>query len=217
MLRYYHTAFHNIPNGVSVLDYGSRLSILPTISAASEIVLSDFSAVNRQALRDWLDNKEPPLFDWTDHFRYVVRELEGKGEEEVTRRQQEIRNVVKDVVHCDITQDPLIDVQYHKLYDVMSTAFVVEAVANSYEEYKHLLFRLTRLIKPGGHLLLCGVEDSQYYVIGDVKFRDIPLSSAMVVDAIRGCGFSDLKLNKVYPANMQRPCLFITALLRNSL
>ena len=121
MLRYYHTAFHNIPNGVSVLDYGSGPSILPTISAASktsEIVLSDFSAVNRQALRDWLDNKEPPLFDWTDHFRYVVRELEGKGEEEVTRRQQEIRNVVKDVVHCDITQDPLIDAQYHKLYDV---------------------------------------------------------------------------------------------------
>ena len=198
MLSCYHNTFKNLPNDLHVLDYGSGPTIVATISAAakaSEIVLSDFSPTNCQVVRNWLDKKQD-AFDWGNHFQFVVRELEGKGEEEVLRRQQKVREVVKSVVHCDLTQDPPIEESCNKLYDVVVSSFVIESIAKSYEEYKSLLFRLTRLVKPNGCLMIYGVENNQYYTIGDFKFQDFPVSSKMAMDAIKECGFFDIQIEK---------------------
>ena len=57
-LRCYHEAFKELPNGLTVLDYGAGPSILPTISAstkANEIVLSDYADQNCKALQQWLE------------------------------------------------------------------------------------------------------------------------------------------------------------------
>ena len=201
MLHCYHTAFLAVPKYVSALDYGSGPTILPTISAAtkaSEIVPSNFLLKNRQALQSWLESKGPHLFDWDDHFRFVVKELEQKAEEEAIQRQVEVRNIVKAVVHCDLTKDPPIEKEYNKLYDVVTTAFVIEAIANSYEEYKLLLYRLTRFVKPNGSLFLHFVEDSQFYYVDDLKFKDFPLSLEMVTNALEECGIRDLVITKGY-------------------
>ena len=80
-LRCYHEAFQSLPSSsnLKVLDYGSGPVIVATISAAtkaSEIVLSDYLDKNRKALQQWLDG-DCAAFDWSPHFRFVVRDLEG--------------------------------------------------------------------------------------------------------------------------------------------
>ena len=97
------------------MDYGCGPVIANTISAAakaSSIVLSDFTPNNRKALRQWL-NIDSAAFDWSPYFKYVVRDMEGKGEQEVKERQELVCKLVKAVVHCDITQDPPIDPDYN--------------------------------------------------------------------------------------------------------
>ena len=199
MLRCYHGAFQSLPSNITVLDYGSGPSVRLAISAAvkaSEMVLCDFSPANRQALRDWLDNKPDYEFDWGPYFRHVVRELEGKGEEEVANRQEDVRKLVKAVAHCDLTQDPPIEAKYNKLYDVVVSSFVVETIASDYEEYSALMARQTKLVKPGGCFILYGVENSEHYTVGNYTFKDFPVTSSMAIDAIKRCGFSDIHLDK---------------------
>ena len=151
MLRCFHGAFQNLPSNITVLDYGSGPSLRGIVSAAvkaSEITLSDYSVANRRALGDWLENK-CDAFDWNPHFSYVVRELEGmQGDDEVAKRQQEVRKIVKAVVECDLKKDPPIEAAYNKLYDVVVSTYVVETIAKSYDEYCSLVSRMTRLVKP---------------------------------------------------------------------
>ena len=197
MLRCYHGAFQSLPNNVTVLDYGSGPSVRATISAAvkaSEIVLSDYVPANRQAIRDWLENKHD-AFDWTPHFSYVVKELEGKGEDEVAKRQQDVRKLVKAVAHCDLTQDPPIEAKYNILYDVVLCSFVVEPVATNYEEYCTLVARFAKLVKPGGCFILYSTENSENYTVGSYTFRDFPVRSTMVIDAVKRCGISDISID----------------------
>ena len=136
-LRCYHEAFQTLPNSLKVLDYGSGPVMLATISAAakaSEIVLSDYTDPNRRALRQWLD-ADSAAFDWSPYFSFVVRELEGKGEKEVGEREEQVRKLLKAIVHCDVTQDPPIERGYDQLYDVVTSSLVMESTARNHDEY----------------------------------------------------------------------------------
>ena len=67
VLRCYHEVFKSLPSGLTILDYGSGAVVITTISAsvkASEIVWSDYTEHNREALRQWLDG-HPDAFVWS--------------------------------------------------------------------------------------------------------------------------------------------------------
>ena len=148
-LRCYHDALQSLPSSsnLKVLDYGSGPVILGAISAAtkaSEIVLSDYMDKNRKALQQWLDG-DPSALDWSPYFTFVVRDLEGKGEQEVAERQELVRKLVKAVVHCDITQDPPIERGYDQLYDVVISSLVLEGASDTVDEYASNASKLGQL------------------------------------------------------------------------
>ena len=195
-LDLYHQAFQSLPTGLRILDYGTGPAILTTISAAtkaSEIVLSDYSEVCRIALYQWLAG-DSEAFDWSPYFSYVVKELEGNGEgngdEEVAKRQTLVRNLVKAVVKCDLTQNSPIEPGYEQPYDVVISSLCIEAVIKSKDEYQPMLEKLVSLVKPGGHLLLYGVESqggSGYYVVGDETFSSVGRSLKFALHAMAEC------------------------------
>ena len=176
MMDPYYKAFQGLPSDLRILDYGTGATIFTSISAAtkaSEIILSDYSELCRTTLRQWLEG-DREAFDWSPYFRHVVKELEGKGEEEVAKRQTLVRNLVKAVVKCDITQDPPIEPGYEQPYDVVMSSLCIEAVIKSNDEYQQLLANLVSLVKPGGHLFLYGVDcpfEGGYYVVGNETFK----------------------------------------------
>ena len=191
-LDLYYKAFQSLPTGLRILDYGTGPVILTTISAAtkaSEIVLSDYSEVCRTALHQWLAG-DREAFDWSPHFSHVVKELEGNGDEEVAKRQTLVRNVVKAVVKCDLTREPPIEPGYEQPYDVVMSSLCIEAVIKSNDEYQNMLTKLVSLVKPGGHLLLYGVEvqgDGGYYVVGDENFSSVGPSLEFAMHAMLEC------------------------------
>ena len=199
MFRCYHDAFQLLPSNITVLDYGSGPSVALTISAAtkaSDIILSDYSPTNREAARDWLEHK-PDAFDWVPTFRYVVKDLERKGEDEVVKRQQSVRNLVRGIVDCDLTRDPPIEADYNQPFDVVVSSFVLKGVAKDYNEYCSSIARLTTLIKPGGCLMIYGVECGKGYTVANYTFKEFPVTSTMAIDAMKRCGFTNIHLDKV--------------------
>ena len=203
-LGLYHEVFQSLPAGLRVLDYGCGPSIRGAISAAtkaSEIVLSDYTEDCRTEVRQWLE-KDPNAFDWSHYFSHVVKDLEGKGEKEVEERQEEVRRLVKAVVHCDLTQDPPIERGYDQQYDVVMSSLCIDAVAGTREEYVQGVKKLAKLVKPGGILLLFGVEikgEEGFYVVGEKKFRAFGVSSDVTVKAMTDSGISgvDVQMLKI--------------------
>ena len=202
-LEFYHDAFQSIPSGVRILDYGAGPSIMPCISSvtkASEIILADYTESNLKALSQWL-NGDHDAFDWSPHFEYVIRQLEGKKDEDLKERQEKVRKTVKAVVHCDLTKDPPIH-ECYKEFDVVITSLVAEIVATNLDELTTYLERIGRLVKPGGTLLYYGVENRLgYYEVGDIRFPNMHATAEFVMNALKGAGFHHLCLRKYEPAN----------------
>ena len=101
---------HSTSKGVplKVLDYGCGPVIAYDISAAAEsatIVLAEYGETCRNALQDWL-NRSSSAWDWVPYIKYIICDLEGKDEDEVQKREDDLRKAVTAIVPCDITHDP---------------------------------------------------------------------------------------------------------------
>ena len=202
LLRCYHEAIQSFSNGLRGLDYGSGPSYFSTISVAtkaSEIVLSDYTESNLKALRQWL-NKDPDAFDWSPYFSHVVQKLEGKAEEEVEKRQELVREMVKAVVPCDLTQDPPIEGGYDKTYDVVLSSLCVCSASQTSKDYLQGIAKLGKLVKPGGTLLIyepemtkCGQD---VYYFGDSSFEYFGATSDFMMKSLKDSGFVDVSLKR---------------------
>ena len=176
-------------------------------------MLSDYAERNCKALRQWLDS-DPAAYDWSSSFKFVVQELEGKDEEEVKKRQDLVRKLVKAVVHCDITQEPPIQSDYDQLYDVVICCLVLEGTASISEEYAANFQRLGKLVKRGGSILIYGIENtSGYYTIGDSKFPNIHVTAESAKKVVEDSGFTDVNVELLHPSKEQhRVYRFIQAI-----
>ena len=123
-LKLLHNIFQSYgstPAGLKVLEFGCGPVPIYQCSSplhASEIVFAEYTERNRNTLQMWLDN-DPNAPDFIALFKYVVQNLEGKGEEEVVKRQDDLRRLVKGVIPCDILRDPpLLVPGYEGPYDI---------------------------------------------------------------------------------------------------
>ena len=194
ILRCFHEAFQGLPANQSVLDYGSGPSLLTAMVAApkaSEIILSDYSSKNREQLRKWLE-RGPTAFDWTPHITFLVSELEGKGVKAVSEREELVRAIVRDVVTCDMAQDPLIESSYGRVYDVVMSSLVLDTLPRTSQEFTDVLCRVGRLVKKGGSLFLYFAENVPLYKVGDITFECVSVNSDMVERAMEIAGISEI-------------------------
>ena len=103
--------------------------------------------------------------------RFVVRDLR-EGGARGGERQELVRKLVKAVVHSDITQDAPIERGYDQLYDVVIVSLVLEGTSDSIDGYASNASKLGKLVKPGGLILIYGVENKRgFYVVGDESFQ----------------------------------------------
>ena len=224
VLRCCHEVFQSLPGGLSVLDFGSGPSPYLAISAAakaSEIVQAEYTESNRKMLRQWLE-KDSDAYDWSPYFSHVVQVLEEKAAKEVEARQNLVRQLVKDVVCCDILQDPPIQSGYNKQYDVVMSSFCICSATRTEEEFLQAYKRLGKLVKPGGVLMTSGIEteecDTGAYYVGNARFLSFGVTREFRVKVIREAGFTDISiekadderiLSKEFPRRRSTLCVFM--------
>ena len=187
-------------HGFRVLDYGSGPVLAYAISAAklaSEVVFSDYLEKSRRSLRQWLSNEEG-AYDWRSHFDYVVRGLEGGGEEDVRAREKRLRSLCRSVVTCDVTQDPPIQKGAEGPYDVLSTSLCLESCCTSREEYQSVLKKLAGLVKEEGRVAIYSAERKYasvgFYTVGNDRFINLAISADFIRSALESAGFSDIAI-----------------------
>ncbi len=212
--KYYHETilkcfheFYNRPggaNGLKILEVGSGPVIAYQISAApfaSEIVLADLLDCNRDAVQLWVD-KSPNAHDWTPFVRHVVQTLEGKGEEEMARREEQLRKVVKAVSDCNVLNESMLPPGYEGPYDIIVESSVLDAVSKSKEEYVATMARMSKYLKQGGWFLsktpmVEGLSDPLHYGTGYSKGKPFVLLSVteeFIHSAWKEAGFTNIEV-----------------------
>ncbi len=195
-LEGYHKAYEKLPSGLKVLDYGAGPTILSIISAggrASEITLADIAESNREALRKWL-KRDPTAFSWSPFFDCVVQGLEGKSEQAAREREERVRQLVKNVVHCDINEDPPVQTGYEGPYDVVMDSWCLPYACPTREAYERGIAKLAGLLKEGGTLMIFGSQREQAgsYVVGSITYPSLPLSGEYVARVVQELGLTEV-------------------------
>ena len=195
--------------GLKVLEYGCGPVPVYMCSApryASEIVFADYTKANRDILRKWLDN-EPGCPDYTPIFKYVIQDIEGLQDGDsldvaVSQRQDDLRSLVKAVVHCDITQDTPIEPGYEGPYDVIYTSLCITVASTSVQEYSNNVQRLSKLLKPGGKLVINNAEARVAgntvftYYVNKEKFQAFSLTDDALIRLLEENGYRDISLTR---------------------
>ena len=200
----YHSITLPGKKSCKILDYGCGPVIAFGISAAgkaqvSEIVLAEYTPKSREAIQQWLD-KDALAFNWSPYFNYVVRNLEGKSEQDVVSREERLRSLIK-MASCDITLDQPIEKGYEGPYDVVLTMLAIESVCRSEGEYCIFIKRLSSLVEPGGHLLLIAklapLSQPMYYKVGNEDMYYYALSCDAVTNALKQASFVNISTTRL--------------------
>ncbi|KTF74693.1 hypothetical protein cypCar_00017812 [Cyprinus carpio] len=180
--------------GKRLIDVGSGPSIHSVLSACDhydEIVLSDFASNNRREIEKWLNNIEGSL-DWKPILQYVC-ELEGKSSPsdlEATLKQR-----VKKVLKCDVRLENPFYPHTLEPADCVITSLCLEAACKDIQTYCRALHGLTKLLSPGGLLVMIGVLGESFYKVDDQPFSCLRLSRDNIEEALSGLGFSIHEFN----------------------
>ncbi|KAJ8368553.1 hypothetical protein SKAU_G00085810 [Synaphobranchus kaupii] len=196
MLRHLNETFSsgNI-KGSRLIDIGSGPTIHGLISASKyfeEIMVSDFTDSNRREIEKWL-NKEEGRFDWSPTIQFVCElESRSRSSEEVEQR---LRQAVKQVLRCDVRQEN----PFHPLTvepaDCILSSLCLEAACKDLETYRRALQSIAALLKPGGVLVLIGVLNESFYIVGQQRFSCLVLSQSFIEETLRDLGFSIKQVN----------------------
>ena len=211
-----HRAYSDLQkSSLKVLDYGAGPTIFTVISAAqraSDITMADVVEGNRKALQKWL-KRDPTAYNWSPFFDHVVRKLEGGCEEGARGREERVREIVKNVVHCDINADPPVERGFEGPYDVVMDSWCLAYACTTKEAYEKGITKLVGLLKAGGTLMIFASQRTQpgEYHVGSATFPSLPLSGEYVGRVLQEKGLCEVCVTlrdrdeKIHPLESRDP------------
>ncbi|XP_077337985.1 nicotinamide N-methyltransferase-like isoform X1 [Lithobates pipiens] len=174
------------PGGIRgdvLIDIGTGPTIYTLLSACESfpyIIASDFTDQNRNELEKWLKN-DPEAFDWSEIVKTVC-EIEGKSRDKWEEKQNKLRSRIQKVLKCDVTRSNPLDPIEVPAADCLITSLCLETACKDLESYRCSIQNITRLLRPGGHLVLIGALGNTYYMVQQKAFFCLSLDK----DAVRG-------------------------------
>lgn len=183
--------------GRMLIDVGSGPTIHSVLSACQhydEIVLSDFSDSNRGEIEKWLENQVGCL-DWKPVLQHVC-EMEGKSQSDL---EAALKQRVKKVLKCDVRLENPFCPHTLEQADCVITSLCLEAACKDIHSYCHALHGLTKLLHPGGLLIMVGVLGETFYKVNEQLFSCLKLSKHDIEEAFQGSGLSIHEFN-ILPA-----------------
>ena len=167
--------------------------LTPLVPWVEEIHLADYLPANLQEVGKWL-GAEPDAHDWDINIRRAL-EIETQSEvtdEAIEARKELIRSKVTALKPCDVRQtQPLGD---GAVYDLVFSAYCVDAATDSKQEWRQLMSNLLRLCADDGTVVLLSAKNSKRYQVNDKFFPEASVDESDISMALAAAGFDPHQL-----------------------
>ncbi|XP_071969410.1 nicotinamide N-methyltransferase-like isoform X2 [Engystomops pustulosus] len=137
-------------------------------------------------LKRWVDRRTG-AFDWC-HAAQLHVDLEGKSDQ-LEDKEGKVRSALQHVVKCDLQKENMTEPIDLPLADCIISVVLLDYISKDQDDYIRYLRKFSKLLKPGGHLILIGVLDATYLTVGKDKFHVFNYNEEFVRKALVGEGF----------------------------
>lgn len=165
---------------LKLLDFGCGPVIYQLISLAplcSEIHMGDYVQDNLQQLRLWIE-EQPHAFNWDAFFEQALTlEKISVSEDTLQQRKQLLRNKVTRLLSVDARHPKPLKEHDGEQYNIVLSAFCLEAISTDIEEWKIYLINLSKSLKSGGTFILLSLINSGSYRIKNDSLNTLNLST----------------------------------------
>ncbi|XP_063798015.1 nicotinamide N-methyltransferase-like [Pseudophryne corroboree] len=119
-------------------------------------------------LNRWL-NTRTGAFPW-DHTTAYVANMEGKSDQ-CEEKDMRLKTAIKEILKCNIENENIADPVVLPQADCVISVWLLELICKDKNDYISHLRKMTKLLKPGGHLLLIGAFNATYYMVGQERYH----------------------------------------------
>ncbi|KAM4642125.1 nicotinamide N-methyltransferase-like [Discoglossus pictus] len=146
-------------------------------------------------LEKWI-NMDPDALDWS-HASNFVAELEGNrfsirlgyifaGWQ---KKEEMVKQSIKHILKCNFEKENPTDPVVLPKVDCILTAWALELVSKDQDQYSKNLKKISRWLKLGGHLILFGVFNASFYMVGEHKFHLTTYNEDFLREVIEDSGY----------------------------
>ena len=119
---------------------------------------------------------------------YSKCHLQGKSADIACR----IREKVCEVLPCDMYSSYPLGKEIIHQFDVVTCQLILESCCRTKEMYKTAATNLSRLVKPGGRLVMQSVLGSEHYMVQNHKMPTLPVDITFVESVFKSNGFKNI-------------------------
>ncbi|XP_056400837.1 nicotinamide N-methyltransferase-like [Hyla sarda] len=137
-------------------------------------------------LKRWLDSRTG-AFDW-GHVTKLHGEIQGNSDQ-FQDKEGKVRSAIPHVMKCDLEKENMTDPIDLPPADCIISVWLLDAICKDQDDYRRYLRKFSRMLKPGGHIILAGALDTTYYTVGKDKLHAFPYDEDFARKALAGEGF----------------------------
>ncbi|XP_075185362.1 nicotinamide N-methyltransferase-like [Anomaloglossus baeobatrachus] len=137
-------------------------------------------------LKRWVDARTGAF-----HWGHAVK-LHADAEEESEKfkeKEEKMRTALQHVVKCNLKKENMMDPMVIPPADCIISAWLLDVISKDQEGYVRYLRKFSRLLKPGGHIILIGCLDATFFIVGKDNMHLVTYNEDFVKKALVGEGF----------------------------
>ncbi|XP_056397739.1 nicotinamide N-methyltransferase-like [Hyla sarda] len=137
-------------------------------------------------LKRWL-NARTGAFEW-GHATKLHGEIEGNSDQ-FQDKEGKVRSTVPHVMKCDLEKENMTDPIDLPPADCIISVLLLDSICKDQDDYRRYLRKFSKILKPGGHLMLIGCLEMTYYTVEKDKFHGFTYDEDFARKALAGEGF----------------------------
>ncbi|XP_075696726.1 nicotinamide N-methyltransferase-like [Rhinoderma darwinii] len=137
-------------------------------------------------LKRWVDERTGAFY-W-GHTSTLLQEKE-ENSDQFEDKEGKVRSAIQHVVKYDLEKENMTDPLVLPPADCVISVWLLEAVSKDQDDYIRYLRKFSKLLKPGGHIILLGGLGATYFTVGKDKFHAFTSDAGFIRKTLVGEGF----------------------------
>ncbi|XP_075696794.1 nicotinamide N-methyltransferase-like [Rhinoderma darwinii] len=136
-------------------------------------------------LKRWVDDRTGAFY-W-GHTSALHQEKE-ENSDQFQDQEAKLRSAIQHVVKYDLEKENMTDPLVLPPADCVISALLLDAISKDQDDYIRYLRKFSRLLKPGGHIIIMGGLGTTYFTVGKDKFHALTYNEDFIRKVLVGEG-----------------------------